>query len=135
MAPKSTGYCFPLLAAGVLGLSGVAMGAFGAHAWKATLIERGMQQAWETGSRYHLFHAVALIGVAAWVRAAAGSRDARLMHWAAKLWFVGILLFSGSLYWLALGGPRWLGPITPFGGVALILGWLLLAIAAFSKRD
>jgi uncharacterized membrane protein YgdD (TMEM256/DUF423 family) len=135
MPAKSTGYSFPLLAAGLLGLFGVAIGAFGAHAWKAILIERGMQQAWETGSRYHLFHAVALVGVAAWVRAATGSRAVRLMHWAAKLWCVGVVLFSGSLYWLALGGPRWLGPVTPFGGVALMAGWLLLAVAAFSKRE
>jgi uncharacterized membrane protein YgdD (TMEM256/DUF423 family) len=101
---------------------------------KATLIERGMMQAWETGSRYHLFHAVALLGAAAWTRAASGSNDARLMFWAARLWCLGIVLFSGSLYWLALGGPRWLGPVTPLGGVALMAGWLLLAVAAFSKR-
>ena len=98
-------------------------------------MERGMMQAWETGSRYHLLHAVALVGVAAWVQAAATSPAARLMFWAARLWCIGVLLFSGSLYWLALGGPRWLGPITPFGGVALMAGWLLLAIAAFSKRN
>ena len=135
MTNRSSGYCFPLLAAGILGLAGVAIGAFGAHALKSTLLERGMMQAWETGSRYHLFHAVAMIGVAAWVRAAAGSRGARLMFWTARLWCAGIVLFSGSLYWLALGGPRWLGPVTPFGGVALMAGWLLLAIAAFSKRE
>ena len=135
MTQDSRRYCFPLLAAGVLGLTGVAIGAFGAHALKATLFERGMMQAWETGSRYHLFHAVALVGVAAWTRAARGSNDARLMFWAARLWCVGLVLFSGSLYWLALGGPRWLGPVTPFGGVALMAGWLLLAVAAFSKRE
>src|SRR5687768_16786722 len=135
MTTGSRGYCFPLLAAGVLGLTGVAIGAFGAHALKATLIERGMMQAWETGSRYHLFHAVALIGVAAWVRAAAATPGARLMFWTAQLWCIGVVLFSGSLYWLALGGPRWLGPVTPFGGLALMLGWLLLAIAAFSRRE
>ncbi|MGH7960011.1 MAG: DUF423 domain-containing protein [Opitutaceae bacterium] len=135
MTNASRGCCFPLLAAGILGLTGVAIGAFGAHALKATLIERGMMQAWETGSRYHLFHAVALIGIAAWVRVAAGNGGARLMFWAARLWCFGIVLFSGSLYWLALGGPRWLGPVTPFGGVALMVGWLLLAIAAFSKRE
>jgi uncharacterized membrane protein YgdD (TMEM256/DUF423 family) len=126
---------FPLLAAGILGLTGVAIGAFGAHTLKSTLIERGMLQAWETGSRYHLFHAVALIGVAAWVRATTEERGARLIVWVARLWCIGVVLFSGSLYWLALGGPRWLGPVTPFGGVALMTGWLLLTIAAFSKRE
>ena len=135
MSNASRGYSFPLLAAGVLGLLGVAIGAFGAHALKATLIERGMMQAWETGSRYHLLHAMALVGVAAWVRGVEASHGARLMDWAARLWCLGIVLFSGSLYWLALGGPRWLGPVTPFGGVALMAGWLLLAIAAFSKRE
>jgi uncharacterized membrane protein YgdD (TMEM256/DUF423 family) len=135
MTKGSRGYCFPLLAAGLLGLIGIALGAFGAHALKATLIERGMMQAWETGSRYHLFHAVALLGVSAWIQIGAASPGARLMFWAARLWCLGVVLFSGSLYWLALGGPRWLGPVTPFGGVALMAGWLLVAIAAFSRRE
>jgi uncharacterized membrane protein YgdD (TMEM256/DUF423 family) len=129
------GYSFPLLAAGLLGLTGVAIGAFGAHALKATLMERGMIQAWETGSRYHLFHAIALVGLAAWVRGVSANDGGRLMGWASSLWCIGIVLFSGSLYWLALGGPRWLGPVTPLGGVALMAGWLLVAIAAFSKRE
>ena len=135
MSTASRGYSFPLFAAGILGLTGVAIGAFGAHALKATLVERGMMQAWETGSRYHLFHAMALVGVAAWIRVASTSNSARLMSWAARLWCIGVLLFSGSLYWLALGGPRWLGPVTPFGGVALMAGWLLVTVAAFSKRE
>ena len=126
---------FPLLAAGILGLTGVALGAMGAHALKVTLAERGMMQAWETGARYHLFHAVALLGIAAWSRdLVAQSRDAGLMTWTARCWLVGTVLFSGSLDWLALGGPRWLGPVTPLGGVALMLGWLLVAIAAMRKN-
>ena len=132
MTRGSPAYRFPLLAAGILGLTGVAIGAFGAHAWKATLIERGMMQAWETGSRYHLLHAIALIGVAAWVRSSPGQSTV-LMTWATRLWCVGLVLFSGSLYWLAMGGPRWLGPVTPLGGVALMVGWLLLALAALAK--
>lgn len=123
-----------LLAAGVLGLSGVVLGAFGAHGLKATLLERGMMQAWEAAARYHLFHAVAALAVGAWIRAAPLGRGARLMHWAARSWCIGVVLFSGSLYWLALGGPRWLGPVTPFGGVALMIGWVLVAVAAF-RRD
>src|SRR5687768_14315572 len=97
MSKGLDGHSFPLLAAGVLGLAGVAIGAFGAHGLKATLLERGMMQAWETGSRYHLFHAVALIGVAAWTRAASGSNGTRFMFWAARLWCMGLVLFSGSL--------------------------------------
>jgi uncharacterized membrane protein YgdD (TMEM256/DUF423 family) len=135
MTPPSKRFCFPLLAAGILGLTGVALGAMGAHALKVTLAERGMMQAWETAARYHLFHAVAVLGVAAWVRATPTGGGARLLFWAARSWCVGVILFSGSLYWLALGGPRWLGPVTPFGGVALMAGWLLVALAAFAKRE
>jgi len=133
MSTASKRICFPLLAAGLLGLTGVALGAMGAHALKATLAERGMIQAWETAARYHVFHAVALLGVAAWARADASSRSTRRMFWAARLWCVGVVLFSGSLYWLALGGPRWLGPVTPLGGMALMIGWLFVAIAGFSR--
>lgn len=135
MSTDSQGNRFPLLAAGILGLVGVAIGAFGAHALRATLMERGMMQAWETGSRYHLFHAIALLGLAAWARNDVAQPAARLSLWVARLWCIGIVLFSGSLYWLALGGPRWLGPVTPLGGVALMVGWLLLVITAFARRS
>lgn len=134
MGNGTRAYCFPLLAAGVLGLTGVALGALGAHALKVTLTERGMTQAWETAAKYHLFHAVALLGVAAWVRHSADAPGGGAMFWAARFWCLGTLLFSGSVYWLALGGPRWLGPVTPLGGVALMIGWLLVAVAAFAKR-
>jgi uncharacterized membrane protein YgdD (TMEM256/DUF423 family) len=129
-APDATR--FPLLAAGLFGLTGVALGALGAHALKATLAERGMMQAWETGARYHLFHAVALLALAAWARAG-NPNGGRMASRVAACWCTGLVLFSGSLYWLALGGPRWLGPVTPLGGVALMIGWLLVVIAAFSR--
>jgi uncharacterized membrane protein YgdD (TMEM256/DUF423 family) len=135
MSHEPKQFSFPLLAAGVLGLSAVTLGAFGAHGLKATLLERGMTQAWETAARYHLFHAVAALGAAAWahkVPTMTGERTTML--WATRLWCIGVVLFSGSLYWLALGGPRWLGPVTPFGGIALMAGWLLVAIAAFGKK-
>ena len=125
---------FPRMAAGIFGLVGVGVGAMGAHALKAALIERGMLQAWETASRYHLFHSVALLGIAALMRASPDTPGNGQLTWAARLWCVGMILFSGSLYWLALGGPRWLGPVTPIGGVALMGGWLLLMVAAFAKR-
>jgi uncharacterized membrane protein YgdD (TMEM256/DUF423 family) len=124
---------FPLLAAGVTGFTGVICGAFGAHALKATLIERGMTQSWETGARYHLFHALALLAIAAWLKAGPGETAGRLGLWAARCWVVGTGLFSLSLYWLALGGPRWLGPVTPVGGIVLLAGWLLVAVAAALK--
>ena len=135
MSPAPPNDRFPLLAAGVLGLTGVALGAMGAHALKVTLIERGMTVAWETGARYHFFHAIALLGLAAWVRTTQTDSAARLTSWIARLWCLGVLLFSGSLYWLALGGPRWLGPVTPFGGLALMIGWLLVIVAALRRRE
>ncbi len=125
---------FPLLAAGVFGLTGVALGAMGAHALAATLAERGMSHAWETGSRYHLFHALALFGAAIWLRGSAG-RTRTHFRWATRCWVAGIILFSGSLYGLALGGPRWLGPVTPLGGVALMAGWVFVIAAAFRTED
>ena len=124
----------PLLAAGIFGLTGVALGAFGAHGLSATLAERGMTHAWETASRYHLLHALALLGVAVWPRTRAGGAGRRLA-WAARCWSAGIVLFSGSLYGLALGGPRWLGPVTPLGGVVLMIGWVLVIAAAFASEE
>ncbi len=134
MSTPATHFRFALIAAGILGLSGVALGAFGAHALAATLAERGMTHAFETGSRYHLFHALAVLAAAAWLRSATDTAAGRMV-WAARCWTVGVILFSGSLYWLALGGPRWLGPVTPLGGLALMIGWLLVVMAAFGKRD
>lgn len=123
-----------LLAAGLLGVTGVALGAFGAHALKDFLLERGMTTAWETGSRYQLLHAVALLGVAAGLRSATGSAQ-RWLGRAATCWVAGTALFSGSLYLLAAGGPRWLGPITPLGGLALMAGWICVVVAASAKES
>jgi uncharacterized membrane protein YgdD (TMEM256/DUF423 family) len=125
---------FPLLAAGILGLTGVALGAIGAHALRAPLLERGMTVSWEAAARYHMIHAVALLGLAAWLRAAGPADRIGAMLWAARAWVLGVVLFSGSLYGLALGGPRWLGPITPFGGISLLVGWALVGAAAFPKK-
>jgi uncharacterized membrane protein YgdD (TMEM256/DUF423 family) len=130
---------FPLLAAGIFGATGVGAGAFGAHALAARLAELGTTHAWETGARYHLFHAVALLAVAAWRRTGPAENQnasaAKRLAWAARCWTVGIVLFSGSLYGLALGGGRWLGPITPLGGVALLLGWALVIAATCTRED
>jgi uncharacterized membrane protein YgdD (TMEM256/DUF423 family) len=123
-----------VLSAGIFGLTGVALGAFGAHALAATLAEKGTTHAWETASRYHLLHTVVLFGAAGWLKTASGAAANRIF-WAARCWSIGILLFSGSLYGIALGGPRWLGPVTPLGGVALMAGWLLVIAAAFASED
>ncbi len=118
------------------GFFGVALGAFGAHGLNSMLVERGMLDVWKTAVEYQLTHAVALLALAAWVNAdgrQAGGRQGarrRLLGWAAGCWGVGVALFSGSLYVLALVGPRWIGPVTPVGGVALLTGWVLVAVAA-----
>ncbi|HSG88365.1 MAG TPA: DUF423 domain-containing protein [Pseudomonadales bacterium] len=115
-----------LLIAALLGASGVGLGAFGAHALKARL--GASAGTWDTAVTYHLIHAVALLGVAILFRSAG---DAGLLRAAGWSMTVGVLLFSGSLYVLALGGPRWLGPVTPMGGLGFIVGWLLLAVWAW----
>ncbi len=116
------------LAAAVLGFLGVALGAFGAHGLKAALEAQGSTETWKTAVLYHLVHAVALLALAGW-RDAHGGTGGRV----AVLWVAGTLLFSGSLYWLALGGPRLLGPVTPLGGVAFLAGWALLAWSAWRR--
>ena len=107
----------------------VAAGAFGAHALKARL-DADMLAVWETAARYQLVHAVAMIA-AAW----AAERWPGVWTSAAPwLFLAGTVLFSGSLYVLALTGQRTLGTVTPFGGVSFIAGWLALAIGAWQGR-
>lgn len=109
----------------VLGGIGVAAGAFGAHALR-TQLEPRMLEVFETAVRYQMYHALALLGVA-WVGQQTQSSAAQFAGWA---FTVGILLFSGSLYAMALTGVRGLGAITPFGGAAFLAGWVALALAA-----
>jgi len=126
-----------VFSAAIFGVLGVVFGAFGAHALKSGLEERGMVDAWDTAVKYHLVHTVALLALGALADArfdrggAASGLRSKLVGWAAGCWVAGITLFSGSLYLLALDGPRWLGPVTPLGGLALIAGWILVAIAAW----
>jgi uncharacterized membrane protein YgdD (TMEM256/DUF423 family) len=114
-----------IIAAGLFGFTGVAAGAFGAHALKTRLDPEALS-VFETAARYQLMHALALVGCG-WVaqqwpgRAAAAS---------AALFAGGIVLFSGSLYALALTGVRGMGAVTPVGGACLLLGWLAMAMAA-----
>jgi uncharacterized membrane protein YgdD (TMEM256/DUF423 family) len=114
-----------LLAAALLGAAGVALGAFGAHGLRARLDARALES-WETAVRYHLVHAAALLALAL-------SPYAARLHGPGWLFVAGIVLFSGSLYALALGGPRLLGPVTPLGGLALLAGWLWLAKLALAR--
>ncbi|HET6779382.1 MAG TPA: DUF423 domain-containing protein [Gemmatimonadales bacterium] len=109
------------------GLISVAAGAFGAHALRDRLDPESLS-VFETAARYQMYHALALLA-AAW--AASRSPEA-LPKWAGWCFVVGTVLFSGSLYALALTGTRWLGAITPLGGVAFMLGWLCLVFSAKS---
>lgn len=106
-------------------LLAVAAGAFGAHALRGRL-GPGPLATFETGVRYQMFHALGLLGVA-W---AASHLPGRLAAAAGWLFVAGTVLFSGSLYLLALGGARWLGAVTPVGGAAFLAGWACLAWAA-----
>ncbi len=102
---------------------GVILGAFGAHGLRARLSPE-MLVVFETGVRYHLIHALGLLAVAG----AASRWPGSYVSIAGYLFVAGIFIFSGSLYVLAITGMRWLGAITPIGGVCLIVGWGLLAI-------
>jgi uncharacterized membrane protein YgdD (TMEM256/DUF423 family) len=104
----------------------VAAGAFAAHALR-TRLSPEMLEVFETGARYQLYHALGLLA-AAWV-ASRWPHDSAT--WAGWLFVAGTVLFSGSLYLLSLTGARWLGAITPFGGIAFLLGWLSLAWTAW----
>ena len=118
--------------AGFFGLFAVALGAFGAHALKERLGAADMSETWRIAVTYHVVHAVALYALANKSPSPrSGNKGDAWEKRAGGLWAAGTLLFSGSLYALALGGPRWLGPVTPFGGAALLGGWLCVIISGF----
>ncbi|HEU5358822.1 MAG TPA: DUF423 domain-containing protein [Gemmatimonadales bacterium] len=107
----------------------VAAGAFGAHALKGHLSPEDLA-VFETGARYQMYHALALLAVA-W---AASRWPVPAVSVAGWLFVAGTILFSGSLYALALTGVRWLGAVTPLGGVAFLAGWAALALGAWRGR-
>ena len=118
------------LALGALyGLLGVALGAFGAHALKARLTGE-LLPIWKTAVEYHFWHALALLAVGL----LALQRPAIALNVAGGAFALGVLIFSGSLYALALSGVRGLGAVTPVGGVLLIVGWAALLWAAVTGR-
>lgn len=114
-----------LFIAAILGFIGVGLGAFGAHGLRSRL-SADMLAVFETGVRYHMFHTLALLALAA----IANRGDSRLLTATGWLFTAGIVVFSGSLYALALSGVTILGAITPLGGLALLAGWACLAIYA-----
>lgn len=113
----------PLVAA-IAGASGVAFGAFGAHALRSRLDATALST-WNTAVLYHLLHACVLVALILFARA-----TGRTVTLPATLFAAGIVLFSGSLYLLALTGWRWLGPVTPVGGLAFLAGWIALLTVA-----
>lgn len=111
-------------------LTGVAFGAFGAHGLKAMLSPE-MLAVYQTGVTYQMWHALGLILLALLQQQ---SPTAKLLSWASRLMFTGIVLFSGSLYALAILDIKELGIITPFGGVCFLSAWLLVAVYAVKKK-
>jgi uncharacterized membrane protein YgdD (TMEM256/DUF423 family) len=113
-------------AAALLLAAATVLGALGAHALQARLAPDRLQ-VFETAVRYHFYHSLGLLAIGLAARAA----EPGLTRWAAWLVIAGVVLFSGSLYALTFGAPRAVGVVTPLGGVALIAGWLVFAVAAF----
>jgi uncharacterized membrane protein YgdD (TMEM256/DUF423 family) len=112
-----------LVVSAIMGFLAVALGAFGAHGLEATLKANGLADRWNTAAHYHLVHAVAMLALAL---------HAPFRVWAWRCWLLGIVLFSGSLYFLAALNLKVLGAVTPFGGLFLLAGWAALL---FGKRE
>ncbi len=115
-----------VLIAASQGLLAVALGAFGSHGLKGQLSET-MLGIWHTAVQYHFYHAITLLALGLY-----WSKYPLNPWWQAGFWSfcAGIVFFCGSLYWMALGGPRWLGPVTPLGGLCFLAGWFLLMVGA-----
>lgn len=112
-----------LFLAAISGFIAVAIGAFGAHG----ISDERAKMLIETGSRYQMFHSLALFAVV-WL-----AERAPVAQWASPAFILGIALFSGSLYAMAFGGARFLGAVTPIGGICFLMGWLVLAWAALQR--
>ena len=104
------------------GALAVVVGAFGAHGLRARVTVEQLQ-AWTTASQYHLLHSVVLLALALYA-----AQSGRAIQWPAILFTIGIVLFSGSIYLLVLTPAKWLGPVTPVGGLFLVAGWVSLLL-------
>lgn len=124
---------FLTFCAALNGFCAVLLGALGAHALKPRLLARASLDSWQTAAHYHLAHAVGTLALLAW--ASARPERADPLQRVAWCWQLGCLLFAGSIYVLALGGPRLLGPVTPLGGLAFLAGWALLAAESLRSRS
>jgi uncharacterized membrane protein YgdD (TMEM256/DUF423 family) len=119
-----------ILLAAFLGATGVALGAFGAHSLSDLLEANGRMETFRTGILYHLIHALALLG-AAWVASQYSANQFGV--WAGYAFVAGILFFSGSLYILSIFNIPIMGAVAPIGGIAFILGWVFLGVAAWQS--
>ena len=117
-----------VIAGALLAAAAVGAGAFGAHALASRLSPERLAT-WETAARYHLYHSLALVLLGA----LSARWPAPLLSIAGWLFTAGIVVFGGTVYALALGGPRWLGAITPIGGVCFIAGWVVVAVAVWKS--
>ena len=121
---------FMAIAASFGGLS-VVLGAFASHALKERLSDRALE-IWETGTKYQMYHALALLLIALLLSRAETTPTSLIA--AGYAFIIGVVLFSGSLYSLSFSGIKWLGVITPLGGLAFILGWGCLLVAAWGFK-
>ena len=119
-----------LVLAAVNGFLVVLLGAFGAHGLESVLPPARLET-WHTAVLYHMFHTAALFGTGLLIESRS---PAKIFYGSAQLFLAGILLFSGSLYFLALTGASWLGMITPAGGLAFLGGWWLLAMGVWKQQ-
>ena len=112
----------------------VALGAFGAHAWQGLLETNATEDIFETASEYHFIHALALLWLGLYRRDLSKKQDQYLTI-ATYLLITGTLIFSGSLYYLAISNLHWLGAITPIGGLFLLCAWLMIGLNLLKQRD
>ena len=119
-----------IAAGALLMLLGVVLGAFGAHALQQLLTPRQLAS-YQTGVHYQMLHSIGLVLLGLAARA---TGDGNALRWSARLMLAGIVLFSGSIYLMTAGAPRWLGAVTPVGGVSFMLAWALLARHALAAQ-
>ena len=118
--------------AGIIGMLGVALGAFGAHALEKMLAETGRADTWNTATLYLFVHVLALLFV---VQQKNSGKSSGLLNWSAGFFMVGILVFCGVLYTICLTGITKLGMVAPIGGLSFMIGWLLLGLAALKPKN
>lgn len=119
-----------ILSGSILMFFAIGVGAFGAHAWESILAKHATEDVFATASQYHFIHALALL----WLGIYGKVMNSKMIA-AAIVMILGTLVFSGSLYCLSLSGIRWLGAVTPVGGVLLLISWAMIIWMLFKKQD